>query len=228
MKDREKILAKIRALTAKTITSGCTEAEAIAAAEKAAALMREYGISESIVEIDQGSVGVKFNMRSPKAVVCAAIAYSINGICVHTYRGSQKSVVYVGQAPGPQIACYLHDVLHRAVETALKEFRGGPFYKARRSTKTRRKAVDDFVHGMAMRLARRVIDMFAETRSDEQRRRADAAAAELFNAVGVKQRERKTRFVEAEHLGDRAGRRVTIARGVSEAPVSGLIAGGDR
>lgn len=45
--DRKMILKKIAALKAKTVANGCTEAEAMAAAEKVAQLMGEYDISEN-------------------------------------------------------------------------------------------------------------------------------------------------------------------------------------
>jgi hypothetical protein len=51
MADRASILNKLRALRSKTVDNGCTEAEAIAAAEKVEALLREYAISRD--ELDQ-------------------------------------------------------------------------------------------------------------------------------------------------------------------------------
>lgn len=47
---RAKILIKLRALLAKTVSNGCTEAEALAAAEKASAIMEEYDLSYTDVE----------------------------------------------------------------------------------------------------------------------------------------------------------------------------------
>ena len=52
---REKLLKRIQALLAKTSARGCTEGEAIAAAEKAAELMREHGLSESDLVMDRQS-----------------------------------------------------------------------------------------------------------------------------------------------------------------------------
>lgn len=224
MSDREKLLAKIRALTAKTVSAGCTEAEALAAAEKAAALMREHQISDAIVEMDQGSIGVKFNTKSPKAPLCSIVAYCTNCRSIHTRNGSVRTVVYVGYAPGPQIACYLHDVVHRAVDTATRDFRQGSFYRARRSEKTRRKAVEDFHVGMVQRLSRRLLDMFADTICEDRRNKAKAALNELFpESKTVSHKARKTRFEEAGWQGSRAADRVNLAHGVDRSGVSGLI-----
>lgn len=224
MADREKLIAKIRALTAKTVSAGCTEAEALAAAEKAAALMREHQISDAIVEMDQGSMGVKFNTKSPKAPLCSVIAYCTNCSSIHMRNGSVRTVVYVGYAPGPQIACYLHDVVHRAVDTATKEFRQGSFYRARRSDKTRRKAVEDFHAGMVRSLSRRLLDMFDETISEERRNKAKAALNDLFpDTKTVSHKDRKVRFDEAGWQGHRAADRVNLAHGVDRSAVAGFI-----
>ncbi len=224
MADRDKLIAKIRALTAKTVSAGCTEAEALAAAEKAADLMREHAVSEVLLDMGKSSIGVKFNIRSPKGKLCAAVAHVTNCVVIHSKDGREQTVYYVGYAPGPEIACYLHDVVQRAVETAVKEFRAGRFYRARRSDKTKRKAVADFTDGMVSGLCYRLIRMFRETISAERRAKADQAAAEMFPAArSVKQKEGKTRFREAASAGDRAADRVNLARGVREGQVAGLL-----
>lgn len=43
--EREKIAAKIRALRAKTVENGCTEAEALSAAEMLAKLLAQYNMT---------------------------------------------------------------------------------------------------------------------------------------------------------------------------------------
>jgi hypothetical protein len=49
----EKVKARIRALAARTVDRGCTEAEAIAAAQKVGELLEVYGLSMSEVELRQ-------------------------------------------------------------------------------------------------------------------------------------------------------------------------------
>ena len=49
----QKIRDRIRALRDKTAARGCTEAEALAAAEKAAQLMRDHGVSEADIVMDE-------------------------------------------------------------------------------------------------------------------------------------------------------------------------------
>lgn len=224
MSDREKILAKIKALTSKTVAAGCTEEEALAAAEKAAALMRDHAISEVLLDMDKSSIGVKFNIRSAKAKLCSGVAHVTNCAVIHVNDVKQKSVYYVGFAPGPQIACYLHDVTHRAIETAVKDFRAGSFYKARRSDKTKRKSVEDFTIAMVDRLIYRLLQMFRETISKTHREKAQDALDELFpSATTVRRKEVKQRFEQASDAGRRAGDNVNLSRGVDTSSVSGLI-----
>ncbi len=78
MLDREKLIVRVRALTAKTAANGCTEAEAMAAAEKVAALMQEHAISETVLEMSNASIGVKINVKSVKSLLWAAIATATN------------------------------------------------------------------------------------------------------------------------------------------------------
>lgn len=226
MTEREKLLAKIRALTAKTVAAGCTEAEAMAAAEKVAALMREHAIPDDLVEMENASMGVRFNARHMKAKLCSAIGVSTNCAIVHSRNGRSRenTVIYVGPAAGPQVACYLHDVLHRAVDAAVKAFRKGDFYRARRSDKTRRKAVDDFTFSMVDGLCRRLVNLFRETISSERYNAASRACEALFpDAITVKRRENKARFAAAQFAGLVAADQVNIHRGVERGVVSGLI-----
>ncbi|MDG3575998.1 DUF2786 domain-containing protein [Rhizobium sp. YJ-22] len=224
MTDREKLIAKIRALTAKTVAAGCTEAEAMAAAEKVAALMRDHAVSETVIDMEKASIGVKFDVRSIKTRVCTAVAHVTNSAMVHLREGRDKTVIYVGAAPGPQIACYLHDVLHRAIEGGVKEFRKGAFYKARRSDKTRRKAVEDFVDGMIRSLVCRLLLMFRANISTARGDQARAALDEMFpKARMVRPKEAKARFADATYAGDRAGARVNFRHGVERGGVAGLI-----
>lgn len=51
MTEREKIAARIRALRAKTVDNGCTEGEAIAAAEKVAEILAQYNMTADEAEL---------------------------------------------------------------------------------------------------------------------------------------------------------------------------------
>lgn len=154
----DRIKDRIAALLRMTRASDCTEAEALAAAEKAAALMREHGLSE--VDITMGQASVRHDTKGRGACddLWRIVAHCTNTACIFVHvRGERgAAVTFVGPDPGPDLAAYLVAVLNRAIDTAIAEFRTGTFYRRRRSSATRRAAVRDFVIGMVLHLSRRL------------------------------------------------------------------------
>jgi hypothetical protein len=55
--NRDNLIQQIRALMNKTVTNGCTEPEALAALDKARAMMDAYEVTEDRSATDQGRVG---------------------------------------------------------------------------------------------------------------------------------------------------------------------------
>jgi hypothetical protein len=58
MTDREKLLAKIHALLAKTIEQGCTEEEALAALAKARGMMDAYEVTEADLQLTKTETAI--------------------------------------------------------------------------------------------------------------------------------------------------------------------------
>lgn len=227
--DREKLIAKIKALKAKTPGNGCTEAEALAAAEKAAALMAEHSLSEERLEVRDQSTDVKSTFKAARSRIWGYVAHATNCSVVHLAEGQEYRVVFVGCEPGPEIACYLRDVCDRAIDRAIADFKLSPPYKSRRATSTRRKAVEDFTVAMVDRLGRRLADLFVESRSGEKRELARQVRDEMFpNGREVKQRDHKPRFWQASASGAAAGDRVHLARGVKDGNGAVALIGGGK
>lgn len=224
---RDQILAKIRALKAKTKSAGASEAEALAAAEKAAELLRQHNLDPADVEIVEASVADPKTRPAWLATISATVAYVTNtGSVQITAREGSRSL-FIGRAPGPEIAAYLRDICVRAVRSALKAFRSSPFYRARRSEKTRRAAGLDFCDGMAQRLCARLVELFAPSRNDVARSEARAAMDRRFQAAKtVKIKHRDARYAEADSAGWRAGGDVALNRGVRDSAKPLLIGRG--
>ena len=75
-KEREALLAKVRALLRKTVTNGCTEAEAEASRNKAKELMAEHGISDDELEfrlsdVEEDDFGTEDALRESAAGIIA-------------------------------------------------------------------------------------------------------------------------------------------------------------
>lgn len=224
------IKKKIAALLAMTRASGCTEAEAMAAAAKAADLMRDHGLSEADITIGQASVRHSTKGRSARDELWKIVAHCTNTAATvqHVPRQAGAELIFVGRDPGPEIAAYLVAVLNRALDTAIAAFKVDRFYTARRTAATRRAAVKDFTKGMVRRLADRLITLFAPTIDKAANALASVARDERF--VGAKAIAKsgpdKFRFDDAVFSGWAAGNRVNLAQGMNGGPAAPKQIGG--
>lgn len=221
--DRETAKRKIAALLKMTERSGCTEAEALAAAEKAAALMREYQVSEAEAETTTAEIKVATQGQSMRDNLWSIVAFCTNTAPVFDLSVDGNKLAYVGQEPGPQIATYLHELLNRAIDNELSAFKAGDFYRRRRSLATRRAASRDFVAGLVGRLSRRLVDLFKASIDKSASVKAVVARDALYGDGLSSVPDRKqcdVRFGEATYAGWQAGDNVDISHGVTgrEAP----------
>lgn len=219
----ESIKQKIAALLKMTSASGCTEAEAMAAAKKAAELMREYGLSESDITIGQASVNHHTKGRSARDELWSIVAFCTNTAPTirHVPGKHGAELIFVGRDPGPEVAAYLVEVLNRALDTAIAEFKAGPFYVRRRTQATRRAAAKDFTQGMVRRLANRLLKIFGPTISKDANAIAMAAREQRFEgAKAINRAAAKTRFDDAIWSGWVAGSRVNLAQGVNGSAIT--------
>jgi len=209
---------KIAALLSMTAATGCTEAEALAAAEKAARLMREHGLSEADITIGQASVRHRSKGQGARDELWRIVAYCTNTAATYMTATGERGaeLVFVGRDPGPEIAAYLVAVLNRALDTAIAEFKAGSFYRRRRSETTRRAAVRDFTAGMIFRLTSRLVEIFGPQIDKEANALARTARDQRFaGSVAVPAAAGKVRFDDAAWSGWTAGNRVNLSHGVS-------------
>ncbi|MCX5497301.1 DUF2786 domain-containing protein [Kaistia dalseonensis] len=152
MSDLAKIRAKLAALRAKTTANGCTEAEAIAAAEKAAELMASHDLSEADLErpvYDELMVELG-GRRTRLDSIWPMVAKFAN--CKGWLRrdGSRWRYVYFGRDADVLVAEYVHEVIRRAADGAVVTFKASTTYQKRRKPKTRAQALKAFLEGFAM------------------------------------------------------------------------------
>lgn len=226
MSDRSKIRAKIAALRAKTSAAGCTEAEALAAAEMAARLMAEHGLSENDVDMVSASAEERTTRTTWRSDVARVVAHVTNTAVIR-FPGSE--VEFIGRDPGPEVAAYLYAVIVNAIIRASRDFKETSEYRRRRTTKTRRAALGDFATGMELRLRSRLIEMFRPTMSEADRRAAKQALVERHPDSRIANRpDRKPRFDSVVNAGYAAGASVTLAHGVDGADGRPLAIEGGR
>lgn len=208
---------RIKKLLGLTMANGCTEAEAMAAAAKAAKLMAELGLRLGDIELTQDVIRIGAGLGSARAKLWPTIASCTNTAPVTSYDERGKQImVYVGREPGPEIATYLHFVTDRAITRELASFKTTTWYKRRRTVKAKRQAAADFTAGMVNRLRNRLRELFSSSLDHVQIEAAVAERDARFphsKSVTIKPREH--RYSEAAYVGSLAGTNVTLSHGVA-------------
>ena len=142
--DRAKLLSRIKALFSKTTDSGATEAEELAAAEKARELIEKYQLDMGAEELKkEGFVKKSIDMEAARFAFARRILLAIEYFCevkcwYMTYGGPQ--VVVFGLASDVELAAYLIESLttfslggadlHIAVERKMAIALGTPMTAA--------------------------------------------------------------------------------------------------
>jgi len=163
----DKVLARIQALRAKTIETGCTEQEALAAAGKVAELLDRYGLSLSEVELKSQScegVGVETGRKrfGPiDACIPAVGRFCDCRVWSEKAAGGEIRYVFFGLPADVAGARYLHDLIEQAFETETALFKSGPLY-ADHSSSERRSATTSFQTGLAHGIAGKLYALHAE------------------------------------------------------------------
>lgn len=125
--NHEKVIAKIRALMAKTVENGCTEEEAMAAAMKASALIDKYDIEYKDVH------GEKSDITETKitAVTFSDVRYFCNAVItfcdcdylIRTIRSENKKyVVVIGRELDRILAENMLVSIYNSIETEWKKY----------------------------------------------------------------------------------------------------------
>ncbi|MBW8270424.1 DUF7168 domain-containing protein [Caldovatus aquaticus] len=173
-----KVKARIRALAARTVERGCSEAEAMAAAAKVGELLDIYGLTMSEVELREEACGQRsLVFADPRR---AALQWLFPAVLRFTEcRGwtvGRAEFVLFGLEPDVQMAEYLMHVVAGALAYEERRFRDSPDYRARRTPP--QAALRSFRLGFAARVADR-LDAMAEARE------AAAAAARRRTPAGT-------------------------------------------
>ena len=235
-----RVKGRIKALTEKTVANGCTEAEAMSAAEMVGRLLERYALSMDEIEVRtarcvQVEVTVEKLRRGPIDGCVPAIARFCD--CkVWLARASRRDpddpdfdaprpgirYIFFGFETDTSLAAYLFAVVNRAIVTEATTFRrANPRLLA---TKLRRAAAS-FQHGLVARVAARLDSMHEEREASVRAQRATGTALILakHRVDDEAFREQDVRLVSMSALGRRvivsayregwvAGERVNLNR----------------
>ncbi len=241
MANIDKIRSILRALRQKTVDNGCTEEEAMAAAEKMAEMLSKHGLTEAdLGAADYHQHEVPMGRRSPLDPVWFAVARFADCRGWYVRRGRQLTICFFGRPQDTLVAEYVYEVMKGHCTRALAEFRASALYTRRRTTKTRADAVRAFQEGLAAMLVSKLHQGLWRRycpsdlcQGHELVMSAQGQLEAMMERHGIKLgtarpiKEAGGRFKDDAQLhGRRAGAAVDVTAGVGTAPakVAGLLA----
>jgi hypothetical protein len=222
-----RVKARIKALSEKTVSNGCTEAEAMSAAEMVGRLLERYALSMEEIELREArcvQVEVPLGSRKRRPIDGCVPAIARFCDCKVWLKRDPDGLGYVffGFETDTGLARYLFAVIDDAIQTELAAFRRRAG-RGLAGTELRR-AGESFQHGMAARIAERLGSMHSDRETSVGAQRAtgtaliiakhrivDEALAETEIRL-VSGRPLVARLNEAFRDGQKAGDRVNLDR----------------
>jgi hypothetical protein len=209
-----RVKARIKALTDKTVANGCTEAEALSAAEMVGRLLERYALSMDEIEVRsaqcvQVEVPIGGQRRRPIDGCVPAIARFCD--CKvwlapateadpHADAPRPKRYIFFGFETDAALARYLYQVIERAIASETAVFKqANPRLRAVRL----RKATGNFQHGLVDRVAARLETMHEEREASVRAQRSAGTALILVKHQVVDDafRETDVRLVNMSAIG---------------------------
>lgn len=241
--ERNKAAAKIRALMAKQVGRGCTEAEALASMTKVGELLELYNLTMDEVSLREEKCSTLVIRTGRKAADSMQWLIVELGLFTNTKswmshynketRQKEVSYFFFGQQTDLEVVQYFYDLISTTMELETRKFKMTDEYiNADQYRGGRRRASTSFQRGFINRIVMRLSEMRHETmeRQYEMEEKAPGTAmvvlkqsivAEEFEKHEVSKRLRTTRAsltannASAYSQGSDAGGRVNLSRGVS-------------
>jgi hypothetical protein len=173
--DLTRVIERIRALRAKTTAQGCTEQEALRAAEKVAELLERYGLSLSEIEIRKQTckgfgIDTGRRKREPSDRCAPAIAEFCDCRVWSEVTAAQTiRYVFFGLPADVEAAHYLHDLVGIAFETETAAFKRGDFYQNMFNGAQRRASIPSFQIGLAGGIIEKLGKLKAQRRAEARK-----------------------------------------------------------
>jgi hypothetical protein len=203
--ERARVKARIKALAEKTVSNGCTEAEAMAAAEMVGRLLERYALTMEEIDVrEERCVQLEIPLGSTRRRPIDGCLVALAKFCdckVWVSRdGETPRYVFFGFETDTTMAGYLYAVVDRAMATALAAFRRG--HPALRGVDLRRASVS-FQQGMAARIGDRLRAMHSEREASVAAQRGTGTALTVVKhqVVETAFRERSIHLVKARATG---------------------------
>ncbi len=231
--DLDRLISRIQGLRAKTVEQGCTEQEALAAAEKVAELLDRYGLSLSAIdlrhEICQG-IGIDTGRRRLGPIDDCVPSIAMFFDCRAWTEKAQSAAirhVFFGLRADVEAARYLYELVELAFSTETALFTRGELY-AELDSGERRSATNSFRIGLGRGIATKLHSLRQEREAALRSSGRDlvpikaAAVDDELARLGLRfraQNRPSTRYVmtDAYEAGQAAGQRFEYRPGLAVA-----------
>lgn len=187
-----KVKARIRALAAKTVDRGCSEAEALAAAAKVGELLDVYGLSMSEVELrEEACVERRIGNQGTAGTALRWLLPALLRFCeCRGWTDGRHEIVLFGLEPDVQMAEYLLHVVAGALRFEENRYKASRDYLQATWKHTPQSVLRSYRYGFADRVAKRLDAMSAERHHAQEARRAESMGRSASTAL-VLAKERK-------------------------------------
>lgn len=217
MNDRAKLIARLKAILAKTEENGCTEGEALAALEKAQEMMTAHNVTAAELELKDAAATIERTGKADKYRVKRNLA-----MAVARFTGTRcwnavgdGGVTFCGVDGDAQFATWLLGTLQAFVLRRLKaHLRVTPCNGSRLVS-------NGFVHGCCQRISERLNELAAKARPDGNGRALVVAKGALIDAklaeIGLRTKASRSRIRydrSSYDAGRAAGNGATFGRPV--------------
>lgn len=229
---RESIIKKINLLKEKTTSNGCSEAEAMTAAEMISRLLQEYDLSMTEVEVKSQEfiteqIDISGKTKKPIHDVVSSIAYFTDTKVYFTKRMGNYVYNFFGAKKDIEFAGYLFDLLSHAMDNEYAKYQKTSEYNMIGGKVAR----GSFYKGMIIRLSQRLREMKNNLTNEAQESglvlyNKMAITEQMFkqNNPSLRLRTATSRMTisdrSAFNSGKEAANRVNITSGLSGKKVS--------
>lgn len=166
--NKDRIIKKIKALLAKDVENGATEAEANSAMQKAKELMTEYYVSQS--ELEDPFVGEKCEIRKiPRIKSGYDLTLFFYGLkkafdCELCY--TKRHVTFFGFNTDVDLCEYFYLLITKATLNEAQKYKQSRDYRIyKRRGYSGRTLVAEFIRGFLVRIEDRLIEMYEDRNS---------------------------------------------------------------
>jgi hypothetical protein len=172
----QQVISNIRALCRKTTNNGCTEAEAMSAANKIGELMQVYNLTMDRVFLGESKciadiIQTKRGHKHPIDSCITGIGRFCDCICWFSKPRGQIEYNFFGLETDVEMAKYLYSIILNAIDTSTEEFKKTDDYingTEYGQYVSRKRLSTSFQRGMSYRIYQRLDEMTVKRHNEEE------------------------------------------------------------